>query len=127
MNDQLLIITNNRLCKEKLTNRAKILFDETWNYYQVLMQGYEQINNDYYLLNHPLSGSIKPNQTPYKSLVFSRHSLASEYNYSSVNLLEQALTSYQKFQDMHPTPTWPENVLEDFRLIDLSLIEAIFK
>jgi len=124
---QPLLITNNRFCAEAFSNRCDFLFEESWNYGQVLTAARDYVHKGYHLLSHPQYGSLKPNQTPYKSLLLTMHCLDKQDKFASLLLIEQALAVYDKFQNMHPTPPWPSKVLEDFRIVDLSLMQSVFE
>lgn len=75
------------------------------------------------LINHPLSGSVKPNESPYKSLVLSKPKAALDV--FSLQLIEGAQAVLRKMPVKHRS--YPPRVLEDFRAIDLDLLDsAIF-
>ena len=61
------IVTNNPLVKETLENEYHIEFVEC-SYEEILRKVRNYIYEGYELLTHPLSGSVKPNETPYKSI-----------------------------------------------------------
>lgn len=121
-----LLITNNRLCAEAFASCSSCLFDENWRYGQVLLTARDFIHQGYQLLGHPQYGSIKPNQTPYRSLLLTAASQDGQGPFDSMLLIEQALAAYEKFQNAYLTPLWSEEVLEDFRTIDLSLVQSVF-
>ena len=62
-----LIISNNKLVKEDLSIYAEVMLVEG-SLLQTMEQTRDLIHKGYILLTHPLSGSIKPNETPYKSI-----------------------------------------------------------
>ena len=64
------IVTNNPLVKETLENEYHIEFVEC-SYEEILRKVRNYIYEGYELLTHPLSGSVKPNETPYKSIMVS--------------------------------------------------------
>ena len=72
------------------------------------------------LINYPLSGSIKPNESPYKSLVLSneRGSLDTE----SLMMIESALATLRKLPKRDRE--LPERALNDFQVIDLDLLDS---
>ena len=120
-----LLITNNRSCVSALAGRYDCLFDEGWNYGRVLREARDKVHQGYVLISHPLCGSLKPNQTPYKSLLLSKRSTDVQETYTSVVLIEQAIADYEKFRDMHPAPAWSCQVLQDFRTVDLSFMQSV--
>ena len=70
------------------------------------------------LLSHPLSGSVKPNETPYKSILVSE--TASGTDVESVQLIEEAIEVMNRFGPIRRK--WHEKELHDFQLVDESLI-----
>lgn len=118
------MVTNNEDCRKRYDGSFECLYDSGWNYGQVLHVARDLLHQGCVLLSHPMSGSLKPNQTPYRSLILARGSLPGVPDgYNGLLLLEQAIAIYQKFQKNRATPDWPENIRREFRLIDLSLIE----
>jgi hypothetical protein len=83
------------------------------------------VHQGHQLLTHPLSGSIKPNETPYKSVILS--SKKGELDSSGLSIVEDSIIAARKFITNRPTPDWPDHVLEDFRVIDLSLMENVIE
>jgi len=75
------------------------------------------------LVSHPLSGSIKPNESPYKSVlvdVVKQNTL----DFKSLQIIEDAITALKRLpQKNHEYST---QVLEDFQVIDLDLISSAF-
>lgn len=81
------------------------------------------INNKYRLLSHPLSGSIKPNETYYKSIMLDN----SSFDYSdldSLELIESAIEVYNKFIKNEARPNWSNSILNDFADVDYFLIKS---
>lgn len=70
MKNDFRIITNNPLVKEKLGQDYNVEYYEI-SYEDVLKKVRDEIYTGYRLLTHPLSGSVKPNETPYKSIMVS--------------------------------------------------------
>ena len=75
---------------------------------------------NYHLLTHPLSGSIKPNETPYKSIAVKKEK---DLDLLSLELISNAIEVYNKLQKDLKTPLWTKSILEDFMVIDLDLIK----
>ncbi|KRK65362.1 GrdX protein [Companilactobacillus tucceti DSM 20183] len=72
------------------------------------------------LINHPLAGSIKPNQSPYKSLVLSDRK--GDLDMFSLTLIEGANQVLKKLGPRRRG--YAESVLEDFQVIDLDLLDS---
>ncbi len=115
-----ILITNNPLVYEKFADLTEMVYDENFSYYDVLVYARDKIHCGHELLTHPLSGSIKPNETPYKSVIVSKNPRGMDYE--SLYIIEDSITSYMKFYENKPTPKWNEKILKDFQLIDFDII-----
>ena len=113
------VITNNPLVKESFADTEDICYFEI-TYKDLLLKVRDMVFEGYELLSHPLSGSVKPGETPYKSVLIS--SKKENINMQSVKLIEQALETYKKFTDR--TVGLREDVLNDFQTVDITLIES---
>ena len=113
------VITNNPLVKESFADTEDICYFEI-TYKDLLLKVRDMVFEGYELLSHPLSGSVKPGETPYKSVLIS--SKKENINMQSVKLIEQALETYKKFTDR--TVGLREDVLNDFQTVDMTLIES---
>lgn len=100
-----------------------IIFKEDSSYLDILYYTRDLIHKGHELLTHPLSGSIKPNETPFKTIILSKERGNLDFQY--LEIIEKSIQSTEKFISNKATPNWSERVLEDFRVIDLSLIENI--
>ena len=120
MNKDTIIITNNQKVREFFEKeRAQVRYIEG-DYKDVLYMVRDKVQLNYHLLTHPLSGSIKPNETPYKSIAIKKER---ELDLLSLELISNAIEVYKKLQKDLKTPFWTESILEDFRVIDLDLIK----
>lgn len=72
-----------------------------------------------------MSGSLKPNQTPFKSVIVAERS--DNIDYESVILIENSLEAAYKFLRYKKTPLWNDKILNDFKTVDLSLVENVVK
>lgn len=116
------IISNNPKVKETIDQCPIIFIDG--DYGDVLYETKNLLINEHYvLLTHPLSGSIKPNETFYKSIIITT-TKQSQIDLESLEIIEQAITVYEKFIKDRATPNWLDSVLEDFATIDLDLMES---
>ncbi|MCR1933373.1 GrdX family protein [Clostridium tepidum] len=120
MNNKVIMITNNNLISEKFNEKYRIEFiSSTVN--EVFKTVRDYIHKGHELLTHPLMSSVKPNETPYRTVVISEK-CKEMVDIQSLNYIEESIQSLEKFQKSCGTPTWNENILEDFRLIDYDLI-----
>lgn len=115
-----LLITNNPLVKEKYADKQETEFlDESIQ--GVLRSVRDHIHRGRKLLTHPLSGSVKPNENPYKTVLLSKSS--GNTDTESVMLIEQCIIAAQKFEKR----TIPDKHLHDLQVVDLSLISEVLK
>ena len=113
-----IIITNNPLVKEKYVDKEVEFFDK--KYQEILQEVKNRIALGHKLLTHPLSGSVKPKETPYKSIMISKEK---EYvDLDSLELIESAIATCEKFKER--SDKWTPQVLKDFQLVDFTLIDS---
>ena len=118
-----IIITNNPDVKEKFKDVFSVEFLDKKTYMDVLYCARDLIHKGHELLTHPLSGSVKPNETPYKSIIVS--SKTGYLDKTGLTILEESIQTVIKFTKNKKTPNWTERVLDDFRVIDLSIMENV--
>lgn len=124
--EKAIIITNNPMTKEYFSNKIETIFLDG-NLIEVLFLARDHIHKGHRLLTHPLMGSIKPNQTPYKTVVISKR-IESQTDFDSLMLIENSIETSQNLIRSKPYKNWPEQVLKDFSLIDFDLIKnALYK
>ena len=93
------------------------------NVYQIFVAVRDAIHTGARIVSHPLSGSVKPNNNPYKSVVLSNHDHApNSLDFKSLRIIEDAIATLKKLPVKHID--FSEAVLEDFRVIDLELINS---
>lgn len=119
------IITNNSKVYEKYKDKFEIVFLEEGSYTDVLSKTRDNVHMGYKLLTHPMSGSLKPNQTPYKTVIVGKNT--GKTDYESIVLIENSLEAAHKFLKFKSTPNWNDEILNDFKTVDLSLIENVVK
>ena len=102
-----IIITNNPKVKEKYSKCYKIVFLEAAGLMEVLYLVRDKIHEGHGLLSHPLSGSVKPGQTIYKSVMITKEK--SELDIAALKITENSIAVAEK-------------LLKDYQLIDLDLI-----
>jgi hypothetical protein len=86
---------------------------------RVLTSTRDYIHAGHTLLTHPLTGSVKPNETPYKSVMITTDK--KQLNFESVKVIEESIYTYEKFVTNMRNDY--QEVLIDFQYIDWSLIE----
>lgn len=120
-----ILVTNNKLVYDKFKDNIDIEYLEDNKYLEVLDFVRNKIHKGHKLLTHPLSGSVKPNETPYKSIIISKQ--IEDLDAEGLAIIEESILTAKKFMDNKKTPNWTERVLDDFRVIDLSLMENVIE
>ena len=120
--DKCILVTNNDRVYLKYRDEIKcILLD---NYEDVLIKVRDMIYDRHILLTHPQASSLKPNQTPYRSIIV--YPINNEDNMNDVLLIEKCLEVFRAWQDIALTPKkYESRDSEDFKTIDLSIIENV--
>ena len=113
------IVTNNPLVVKNLENSREIIYKDV-SYEEILRETRDRIHEGHVLLTHPLSGSVKPNETPYKSILISRQ--RRDVDADSLKLIENAIQACRNFM-MKADKYKPEGY-QDFQLIDWTLLES---
>ena len=112
-----LIISNNKLVKEDLSIYAEVMLVEG-SLLQTMEQTRDLIHKGYILLTHPLSGSIKPNETPYKSIAVEKTGAG---RYGFLEIIEQSIARTKSLLSTEILPTGRRSILW-IQVIDLDLI-----
>ena len=119
----MIILTNNPDVAQTFQDRKVLWVDGS--YRDVLIEARDLIHQGHRLLTHPLMGSLKPNETPYRTVAVS--SETGPLDLDSLQLIENAVETFDKFARVTRPDrgvNTPERMLADFRMIDLSLIES---
>ncbi len=115
-----MIITNNDWVYNKYKDTYSVIYI-VGSYRDVLVKTRDKIHEGYELLTHPLSSSLKPNETPYKSVIIADNK--SELNYDSVYIIENSIVTYDRF-NKNKLINLSEKIEDDFKLIDLTVLES---
>lgn len=113
------VLTNNPLVRDTLKDKKEVIYKEI-SYEDVLREARDRVYRGYRLLSHPLSGSVKPNETPYKSIMMGNRK--EEIDAQSVRIIESAIESCRKF--VFKSDKYKPEVYKDFQLIDWTLLES---
>ena len=120
------ILTNNPLAAEEFGITHEVEFVDG-KLSDVLVRARDLINCGAVLLNHPLYGSVKPNETPYRSLLLQHAKTPEDGSFpaadqESVRLIGNALSAFSKF--IVKKEITDPSLLEDFQVVDLSLLRS---
>ncbi len=113
------VFTNNPLVQKKLSGICEVCcFDVS--FLQLLIKVRDEVHKGSRLLTHPLSGSVKPNETPYKSVLLT--SPQGKIDVLSLELIESSIRAAEQFPIRYPQ--MPDSVRADFQLIDWTLLQS---
>ncbi len=115
------IVTNNPKVYEKYNDKLEIEFIDG-DILSVFTYVRNLIHKSYALMNHPLYGSIKPNETPFRTILLEK---GVSLDFDSLDIIENSILSAEKFIKMGIKYD-EENELEinDFTLVDFDLIKS---
>ena len=120
--EKAILITNNDKVYLKYKDKLQCIFTE--KYEEVLIKVRDMVYDRHILLTHPQASSLKPNQTPYRSVVL--YPQGNEDNMKAILLIEKCLETFKQWQNISLTPeNYSDKIAEDFKVIDLSIIDNI--
>lgn len=116
-----LILTNNPMVAETLGDQFPIEFLADASDRDVLLCARDRVHLGHRVLTAPLSGSVKPWETPYRSIMMTFEREDGVDYFSLVNM-ERALSI---IKDAKASQQAASSAIDrDFQIIDLSLIES---
>lgn len=122
---QSLIVTNNpAVYTDSQIASAKEFVDST-SMLEVLVRVRDLIHEGHLLLTHPLSGSLKPNENPYKSILVSK--VIQKNNDEHIMMIENAIETCRKFLKHKAVPNYSERIMNDFMYVDKTIIKSGLK
>lgn len=114
------VVTNNPLIREALESSIAVSYYAEDSHRDLLERVRDLVHSGYRILTHPLAGSVKPWETPYRSVMITTVR-EDRTDMLSLEVIEQALFAIEKSETR---PVLDEKVLKDFQLVDLSLIQS---
>lgn len=121
---KIILITNNQKVLDKYKDEVQVDFSDS--YEEVLIKTRDLVYQGYGLLTHPQASSLKPNQTPYRSVLVYQEPTGNAVN--EIMLVEKCIESFRQWQSIAGTPEdYPGHIVEDFQTIDLSVIEQVME
>lgn len=116
------IVTNNPKVFKKYSVHYNVEFLDT-DYMAVLNYVRDMIHKGHKILTHPLAGSIKPNETPFKSVFITKS--PAQFDAQSLAIIESSIETCKKFSKLR-FPDMSDTLREDFSDIDCSLVDNAF-
>nr|WP_157469715.1 GrdX family protein [Clostridium algidicarnis] len=120
MIEKFIVITNNTLSKKKLEDDYNVEFLSIAPL-DLLYKVRDYIHLGHRLLTHPLMSSVKPNETPFRTVLISKDK-EKQLDMDSLNIIENSINTTKRFLNDFDTPNWTEEILQDFQLIDYDLV-----
>ena len=115
------IVTNNDRVADKYKDMMNIEMVDS--YEEVLIKARDMVYDRHRLLTHPQAGSLKPNQTPYRFIIV--YPADNNSNMDDVMMIEKAIETFNKFKEIKETPKYEEKIANDYKTIDLSMIDNV--
>lgn len=120
--EKVTLVTNNDRVYRKYKDDMEVVL--LGSYRDVLIKVRDLVYDRHILLTHPQASSLKPNQTPFRSVMV--YPKGEEDNTKDIMLIEKCIETFEQWQEIAPTPDhYQKSVEEDFKTIDLSVIENI--
>lgn len=120
MIESFIVLTNNTLVQENLGDKFSVNFING-KAVDVLIKARDYVHNNHRLLTHPLISSIKPNEMPFRTIIISKQK-ENNIDMESLELIENSISTTNKFMMDFGIPNWNESILNDFQLIDFDII-----
>ncbi|MCK8828352.1 GrdX family protein [Natroniella acetigena] len=118
-----IVVTNNPLVQKSID--LSVEYCSTLD--EVMFMTRDFIHLGYELITHPLSGSVKPVQCPYKSIVLKKDQnniKRKMLDYQAVKIIESAIKKVEQFKKNHIFREYPKSVLIDYQTIDFTLLKS---
>lgn len=112
------IITNNPLVKTVLSEYYTVEYYEDLSLREILVKVRDLVYSGYELFTHPMAGSVKPNETMFKSIVVGTD--MKSVDIAHCNLMMNALITCDKFKPLGVK--YSDYHIKDFQLIDYTLL-----
>jgi len=120
MKNYIMITNNPKVIKKYKGDEISILSLDKID--KIFTTARDLIHKGYILVTHPLAGSIKPYQNPYRTIILKE---GEELDYNSLKNFENSFKKYKQFEhNKTKINNLSQKILNDYQVIDLSLIES---
>jgi len=120
------LISNNPLMKLGDLGEVEFLNE---NNLQLFLMVRGEIEKGYKLVTHPLTGSIRPDITPYKSILLSKKK-DKDADLESMKLINNAIrytNDLYKLRSIPLSEKWGDEFKEDFQFVDKDFIRYAYE
>ncbi len=118
-----IVVTNNPLTEQCLPKSIQCRCAPEMSHRDVLVLVRDMVHKNHKLLTHPLAGSVKPNETPYRSILLT--SEGTQLCAESVDMMSAGIEKYDTFVQKNRQLT--EETKLDFMMIDFILIAGALR
>ena len=112
-----LIVTNNPMAAKEFAGQGEVRLYPEDTYREILVRARDLVYIGHRLCNHPLYGSLRPHETPYRTVVLSDR--------PQCLIMSEAITRIDTFTPPDRAKM-PRRILEDYQMIDCSLVRNTF-
>ena len=126
--EKYIIITNNPMTACNASVKNVLCYNENLDILGVLSAVRSKVHEGYKLATHPLTSSIKPNETPYKTVLL--YNRQGQLCTQSLEMIESAILVTERFVRNKPPRLWPDipgKILDDLATIDYDMVQPWIK
>ena len=116
------MITNNPAVHREYSGLIETVYLEGADLKDVLFFARDKIHLGHRLLTHPLSGSVKPGRTRYKSILITKGKDVLDYD--SLRIIEESTTAANEQMKITENQDKCDRFSEDYQAIDLALTSS---
>lgn len=116
---EFICITNNNLVNDKYKDKFEVLFFDI-PLRDIMINVRDRVHEGHKILTHPLSGSVKPNETYVKTIFISKEK-GNGIDFDSLTIIENSIITCDKFTERKIEY---EKYKDDFETVDLALTES---
>lgn len=114
-------LTNNPMVYKRNLSIIEVVEGTPLDLFRIIK---DEIAKGFKLVTHPLTSSLAPNFSPYKT-VFLSTDPSSEIDIESLKIIENAIVYTEDLMNSSSLPKWDDKSLEDFQFVDLDLIKHL--
>jgi len=119
---KIVIMTNNDLVYEKYKDEYDVELYDNSSILELLEKVRPLIHKGHELLTHPLSTSVKPNETLFKSVVITK--TCGKLDQNSLMILENSIQTCVKFSKIKYHLEYTDQIIKDFKLLDFTSLTS---
>ena len=118
-----LIVTNNPMAAKEFAGQGEVRLYPEDTYREILVRARDLVYIGHRLCNHPLYGSLRPHETPYRTVVLSDRPQTPDEE--ECLIMPETITRIDTFTPPDRAKM-PQRILEDYQMIDCSLVRNTF-